>query len=203
MWCSTKHRNWTSCCSQQQAKTSIQFACSQQLDPQAGMLPSCLLLRPTQPQTISHMFLDCPVAAAVVSWLCRLWRAMTGCMPEASVATTLAASVSEGQCASDDLAPAQTGCAAQHLDSSLHCCLVRSRFHSPTSLFFIVLSLPKQETVVSMICYDWVKRNDDVRHISGVCSSSAQGQRPEYDIGLFQKYAVSPRRFGIGSHRSG
>ena len=27
----------------------------------------------------------------------------------------------------------------------------------------------------------------------------AQGQRPKYDIGLFQKYVVSPGRFGIGS----
>ena len=30
----------------------------------------------------------------------------------------------------------------------------------------------------------------------------AQRQGPKYDIGLFHKYVVSPRRFGIGSHRS-
>ena len=35
---------------------------------------------PAQPQNISHMFLECPVAATVVSWLCRLWQVMTGHM---------------------------------------------------------------------------------------------------------------------------
>ncbi|DBB06976.1 TPA: hypothetical protein ACH3X1_011569 [Trebouxia sp. C0004] len=40
--------------------------------------------------------LECPVAATVVSWLCRLWQAMTGYMPVASVATILAASTQTG-----------------------------------------------------------------------------------------------------------
>ena len=51
----------------------------------------------------SHMFLGCPVAATVVSWLCRLWQAMTGHTPDASVATILAASTPDGHCASDAL----------------------------------------------------------------------------------------------------
>ncbi|KAL3162710.1 hypothetical protein ABBQ38_008751 [Trebouxia sp. C0009 RCD-2024] len=37
---------------------------------------------PAQPQTISHMFLECPMAATVISWLCRLWQAMTGHLPD-------------------------------------------------------------------------------------------------------------------------
>ena len=44
----------------------------------------------SQPQTISHLFLECPAAATVISWLCRLWHAVTGHMPQASVATILA-----------------------------------------------------------------------------------------------------------------
>ena len=56
-----------------------------------------------QPQTISHLFLECPVAATVISWLCRLWQAMTGHLPAASVAAILAASTSDGQCTSDAL----------------------------------------------------------------------------------------------------
>ncbi|KAL3154648.1 hypothetical protein ABBQ32_014107 [Trebouxia sp. C0010 RCD-2024] len=52
---------------------------------------------PPQPQTISHLFLECPVATTVISWLCRLWQAMTGHLPAASVATILAASTSDGQ----------------------------------------------------------------------------------------------------------
>ena len=57
----------------------------------------------SQPQTISHLFLECPAAATVISWLCRLWQAMTGHMPQASVATILAATTAEGQCASEAL----------------------------------------------------------------------------------------------------
>ena len=34
----------------------------------------------SQPQTISHLFLECPAAATVISWLCRLWHAITGHM---------------------------------------------------------------------------------------------------------------------------
>ena len=71
--------------------------------PEQACCPFACCSAPTQSQTISHMFLDCPVAATVVSWLCRLWQAVTGYMPEASVATILAASVSEGQCTSDAL----------------------------------------------------------------------------------------------------
>ncbi|KAL3135289.1 hypothetical protein ABBQ32_007487 [Trebouxia sp. C0010 RCD-2024] len=37
---------------------------------------------PNQPQTISHMFLECPMAATVIGWLCRLWQAVTGHLPD-------------------------------------------------------------------------------------------------------------------------
>ena len=46
---------------------------------------------PNQPQTISHLFITCPVAATVTEWLCRLWQAMTGYLPVVSVASLLAA----------------------------------------------------------------------------------------------------------------
>ena len=70
---------------------------------QQACCPFACCCTPTQPQTISHMFLGCPVAATVVSWLCRLWQAMTGHTPDASVATILAASTPDGHCASDAL----------------------------------------------------------------------------------------------------
>ena len=50
-------------------------------------LASCAGL--SRPQTISHLFLECPVATTVVSWLCRLSQAMTGHLPEASIASIL------------------------------------------------------------------------------------------------------------------
>ena len=73
------------------------------------------------------MFLGCPVAATVVSWLCRLWQAMTGHTPDASVATILAASTPDGHCASDALllALAFLACGGHHILLrllSLHLC---------------------------------------------------------------------------------
>ena len=58
--------------------------------PEQACCPLASCTSTSQPQTISHLFLECPVAATVVSWLCRLWQAMTGHLPEASVATVLA-----------------------------------------------------------------------------------------------------------------
>ena len=71
--------------------------------PQQACCPFACCCTPTQPQTVSHMFLECPVAATVVSWLCRLWQAMTGHAPDASVASILVASTPDGHCASNAL----------------------------------------------------------------------------------------------------
>ena len=66
--------------------------------PQQACCPFASCRTPTQPQAISHVFLDCPVAATVINWLCRLWQTMTGHTPDALVATILAASTPAGQC---------------------------------------------------------------------------------------------------------
>jgi len=58
---------------------------------------------PSQPQTISHLFFTCPVAAKVTDWLCRLWQAMTGYLHVVSVASLLAADTSSEQLPSDAL----------------------------------------------------------------------------------------------------
>ena len=55
----------------------------------------------SQPQTLTHLFLACPVAGSVTSWLCRLWQAITGHMPAVTAASMLAADTSPGQCSSD------------------------------------------------------------------------------------------------------
>ena len=52
----------------------------------------------SQPQTLTHLFLACPVAGSVTSWLCRLWQAITGHMPAVTAASMLAADTSPGQC---------------------------------------------------------------------------------------------------------
>ncbi|KAL3148224.1 hypothetical protein ABBQ38_013698 [Trebouxia sp. C0009 RCD-2024] len=129
---------------------------------------------PAQPQTISHMFLECPMAATVISWLCRLWQAMTGHLPDASVATILAASTSEGQCASDALLQTwhrlrlavlhSIWTAARIAASSTHASSQASQSSSQSHL----ASRLALKTVTSMIHQDWVKCNDDVRQLAGV-----------------------------------
>ena len=42
------------------------------------------------------------------------------------------------------------------------------------------------KTVVSMIRHDWVKCNDDVRQISGVCSSWLRGKDPSMTLDRFK-----------------
>ncbi|DBA76181.1 TPA: hypothetical protein ACH3X1_009910 [Trebouxia sp. C0004] len=42
------------------------------------------------------------------------------------------------------------------------------------------------KTITSMIRHDWVKCNDDVRQISGLCSSWLRGKDPSMTLGAFQ-----------------
>ncbi|DBB04266.1 TPA: hypothetical protein ACH3X1_013285 [Trebouxia sp. C0004] len=42
------------------------------------------------------------------------------------------------------------------------------------------------KTITSMIHHDWVKCNDDVRQISGLCSSWPRGKDPSMTLGAFQ-----------------
>ena len=42
------------------------------------------------------------------------------------------------------------------------------------------------KTITSMIRHDWVKCNDDVRQISGVCSSWLRGRDPSMTLEAFQ-----------------
>jgi len=62
--------------------------------PAQANCPFSCCINPSQLQTISHLFLTCPVAATVTDWLCRLWQAMTGYLPVVSVAGLLAADTS-------------------------------------------------------------------------------------------------------------
>ena len=139
--------------------------------------PFACCCTPTQPQTISHMFLECPVATTVVNWLCRLWQAMTGHTPDASVATILAASTPDGHCASDALLQTwhrlrlavlhSIWTAARIIASSTQ--ELAPTQASPSPSHSHLASRLALKTVTSMIRHDWVKCNDDVRQISGVC----------------------------------
>ena len=71
--------------------------------PAQANCPFSCCIDPGQPQTISHLFITCPVAATVTDWLCRLWQAMTGYLPVVSAASLLAADTPSEQLPSDAL----------------------------------------------------------------------------------------------------
>ena len=161
---------------------------------QQACCPFACCCTPTQPQTISHMFLGCPVAATVVSWLCRLWQAMTGHTPDASVATILAASTPDGHCASDALlqtwhrlrlAVLHSIWTAARITASSTQGLAPTQA-SPSPSHSHLASRLALKTITSMIRHDWVKCNDDVRQISGVCSSWLRGRDPSMTLEAFQ-----------------
>ncbi|KAL3155273.1 hypothetical protein ABBQ32_013096 [Trebouxia sp. C0010 RCD-2024] len=147
---------------------------------------------PNQPQSISHMFLECPMAATVIGWLCRLWQAVTGHLPDASVATILVASTSEGHCALDALLQTwhrlrlavlhSIWTAARIAASSTHTSTQASQSSSQSHL----ASKLALKTIVSMIRHDWVKCTDDVRQLSGVCSSWLRGRDPSMTLQAFR-----------------
>jgi len=68
-----------------------------------GQLPFLMLHRPQSFQTISNLYVTCPVAATVTILLWRFCQAMTGYLPEVSVASLLAADTPSEQLPSDAL----------------------------------------------------------------------------------------------------
>ena len=50
-------------------------------------LPSCLSAGCSQ--TLSHLFMDCPLAVTVTTWVCDLWMAITGTRPPRTIAVFL------------------------------------------------------------------------------------------------------------------
>ena len=162
--------------------------------PQQACCPFACCCTPTQPQTVSHMFLECPVAATVVSWLCRLWQAMTGHTPDASVASILVASTPDGHCASNALlqtwhrlrlAVLHSIWTAARITASSTQGLAPTQA-SPSPAHSHLASRLALKTITSMIRHDWVKCNDDVRQISGVCSSWLRGRDPNMTLEAFQ-----------------
>ena len=75
--------------------------------PAQANCPFSCCIGPGQPQTITYLFITCPVAATVTDWLCRLWQAITGYLPVFSAASLLAADTLSEQLPSDALLQTQ------------------------------------------------------------------------------------------------
>ena len=170
----------------------------------------------SQPQTISHLFLECPVAASVTSWLCRLWQAITGHLPDISVATLLAGDTSADHAPSEAMlqawhrlrlavlhsiwAASQIASAAsqQRLPTSSSSSPTSTSAPSPSLSPSSPLALPSSshhrhlasrlalKTVSSMVYHDWAKCNDNIKQVAGVCSTWLRGRDPSMTISAFQ-----------------
>jgi len=154
-----------------------------------------------------------PVAVTVTDWLCRLWQAVTGYLPMVSVATLLAADTSSEQCPSAALLQtwhrlrlavlhsiwtasqiAQTSQQALHtasteqapdLESPSPSHQASSTSSSPSHHGLLARQLALK-TVKAMIQQDWAKCNDNIKQISGVCSSWLRGKDPSMTLAAFQ-----------------
>ncbi len=181
--------------------------------PAQANCPFSCCINPSRPQTISHLFITCPVAATVTDWLCRLWQAMTGYLPVVSAASLLAADTPSEQLPSDALLQtwhrvrvavllsiwaasqfAQASRSTQPSDASEPDAIMAS---SPLSQQVLLLSsstshhghLARQialKAVKAMIHNDWTKCNDDIKQISGVCSSWSRGKDPSMTLAAFR-----------------
>ena len=177
--------------------------------PAQANCPFSCCIDPGQSQTISHLFITCPVAATVTDWLCRLWQAMTGYLPVVSVTSLLAADLHSEQLPSDALFQtwhrlrlaalhsiwaasqiAQASRSTQPSDALEPDAIMTS---SPSSQQPLVSSsttshhghLARQlalKTVKAMIRHDWTKFNDHIKQISGVCSSWLRGKDPNITL---------------------
>ena len=116
--------------------------------------------------------------------------------PVASVATILAACTPDGQCASDALLLTwhrlrlavlhSIWSAARITASSANGLTPPRACPSPSPSHPHLASRLALKTITSMIRHDWVKCNDDVRQISGVCSSWLRGRDPSMTLEKFQ-----------------
>jgi len=173
----------------------------------------CCCIDPSQHQTISHLFITCPVAATVTDWLCRLWQAMTGYLPVFSTASLLAAYTPSEQLPSDALLQiwhrvrlaglhsiwaasqiAQASRSTQPSDASEPDAIMASfpssqqasLSSSSTSHHGHLARQLALNPVRAMIRNDWTKCNDNIKQISGVCSGWFRGKDPSMTLAAFQ-----------------
>ncbi len=166
---------------------------------------------PSQPQTFSHLFITCPVAATVTDWLCRLWQAMTGYLPVVSAASLLAADTPSEQLPSDALLQTWHRLRLHNIWAASQIAQA-SRSTQPSDALepdAIMASFPSSQqdslssssstshhghlarqlvlkTVKAMIRNDWTKCNENIKQISGVCSSWLRGKDPSMTLAAFQ-----------------
>ena len=173
--------------------------------PQQANCPLPCCQGSAQLQTVSHLFLTCPAAATAVGWLCRLWQAITGHLPDASVSILLAADTSSWQLPTKALLEtwhrlrlavlhsiwlaaqiARSQAAAPIAASSTADTQSTSASGTSPAPHFSLASRMALKTVIAMIQQDWIRCSEDVKQVSGVCSEWLRGRDPSMTLEAFQ-----------------
>lgn len=134
--------------------------------------PACV----DQPETLSHVFLHCPVAEQVTQWLCDLWSCLTaGQTPPRSVAVLLA----------DDTTQWDPGPQLQQLWVVLRLTTLsaiwsatRKRSISGTAVNATSIAATVVYQIRLLMEQDWQLVDVDIRLQSGVCSAWFRGRSP-------------------------
>ena len=143
--------------------------------------PACL----GAPQTLTHVFMECTHARAVLLWLARLWAAVTGEQAPEITAAVLLAADDRGWRLDDALRPLwlrlrlatlwHLWCAAQR------CCLAGEA--SPTAA---VLAARIVHDCCGALRRDWVRVREDVALGAGVPSDWLRGRPGTLTLAEFQ-----------------
>jgi hypothetical protein len=133
-----------------------------------------------QPETLSHVFIHCPVAAQVTQWLCDVWERVTGGdRPPRSVAVLLA----------DDSTQWDPGPPLRQLWTVLRLTTLAAIWTATTKRN-LVGSAVNATGIVAAVVYrlrllmeqDWQLVVVDIRLQSGVCSAWFRGRSPVMSV---------------------
>ena len=133
-----------------------------------------------QPETLSHVFIHCPVAAQVTQWLCDVWERVTGGdRPPGSVAVLLA----------DDSTQWDPGPPLRQLWTVLRLTTLAAIWTATTKRN-LVGSAVNATGIVAAVVYrlrllmeqDWQLVVVDIRLQSGVCSAWFRGRSPVMSV---------------------
>ena len=136
-----------------------------------------------QPETLTHMFLTCPVAARVIRWVCDLWPAVTGgSRPVASAAVFLA----------DDSRVWDPGTALRDLWTRIRLATLYNIWTAAQQRRRGVIN--NSASIVAKIIFnlrgsiyrDWQRTQEDVRMHATILSDWLRGRDPVISIAFFQ-----------------
>jgi hypothetical protein len=137
-----------------------------------------------QPETLSHVFLHCPVAVLVTQWLCDVWERVTGGQrPPRSAAVLLADDITVWD-PGLRLRPLWTVLRLMTLSAIWSATVKRGRIGLQASATSIAAKVVY--SVRLLMEQDWQLAAVDIRLHSGVCSALFRGRAPHLSLAAFE-----------------